>query len=114
MRPTSATATLGTIITKREQFHSNVIGQAVTTSREEVRQRLAHMSPEEMTRVQDRLRRDPEMAERIVEYIDDEARKAMEGKAIELAACRKEVEQWQAIDDLIAALSGQTGVLVEG
>lgn len=38
------TATLGTIITKREQFHSNVIGQAVTTSREEVRQRLAHMS----------------------------------------------------------------------
>lgn len=39
-------------------------------------QRLAHMSPEEMTRVQDRLRRDPEMAERIVEYIDDEARKS--------------------------------------
>ncbi len=38
--------------------------------------RLAHMSPEEMTRVQDRLRRDPEMAERIVEYIDDEARKS--------------------------------------
>lgn len=38
------TATLGTIITKREQFHSNVIGQAVTTAREEVRQRLAHMT----------------------------------------------------------------------
>lgn len=38
------TAALGTIITKREQFHSNVIGQAVTTSREEVRQRLAQMT----------------------------------------------------------------------
>lgn len=38
------TATLGTIITKREQFHSNIIGQAVTTSREEVRQRLAQMT----------------------------------------------------------------------
>lgn len=38
------TATLGTIITKREQFHSNIIGQAVTTSRDEVRQRIAHMT----------------------------------------------------------------------
>ncbi len=38
------TAALGTIITKREQFHSNIIGQAVTTSREEVRQRIAQMT----------------------------------------------------------------------
>src|SRR3954463_7284615 len=34
------TATLGTILTKREQFHSNVIGQSVTLYREEVRQRI--------------------------------------------------------------------------
>ena len=34
------TATLATILTKREQFHSNIIGQAVTSSREEVRQRI--------------------------------------------------------------------------
>ena len=34
------TATLATIITKREQFHSNIIGQAVTLSRGEVRERL--------------------------------------------------------------------------
>ncbi|MBK7823685.1 hypothetical protein [Nannocystis sp.] len=39
-------------------------------------QRLAHMPPEELARVQDRLRSDPEMAERIIEYIDDEARKS--------------------------------------
>ena len=38
------TAALGTIITKREQFHSNIIGHAVTTSREEVRQRLDQMT----------------------------------------------------------------------
>jgi len=35
------TATLQTIITKREQFHSNVVGQSVTIYREEVRQRIA-------------------------------------------------------------------------
>jgi len=34
------TAALATIITKREQFHSNIIGQAVTLSRDEVRQRI--------------------------------------------------------------------------
>ena len=38
------TATLATILTKREQFHSNIIGQAVTLSRDEVRQRLAAMA----------------------------------------------------------------------
>lgn len=35
------TATLGTILTKREQFHSNIIGQSVTLAREEVRDRLS-------------------------------------------------------------------------
>ncbi|MBX5039128.1 DHA2 family efflux MFS transporter permease subunit [Rhizobium lentis] len=35
------TATLGTVLTKREQFHSNIIGQSVTLSRDEVRDRLA-------------------------------------------------------------------------
>jgi DHA2 family multidrug resistance protein len=34
------TATLGTVLTKREQFHSNIIGQSITLTREEVRQRL--------------------------------------------------------------------------
>jgi DHA2 family multidrug resistance protein len=34
------TATLATVITKREQFHSNIIGQAVTLTRDEVRQRI--------------------------------------------------------------------------
>jgi DHA2 family multidrug resistance protein len=34
------TAALATIITKREQFHSNIIGQSVTISRDEVRQRI--------------------------------------------------------------------------
>jgi len=29
------------VITKREQFHSNIIGQSVTLGREEVRNRLA-------------------------------------------------------------------------
>ena len=38
------TAALGTIVTKREQFHSNIIGHAVTTAREEVRQRLDQMT----------------------------------------------------------------------
>ncbi|TXH31975.1 MAG: DHA2 family efflux MFS transporter permease subunit [Rhodospirillaceae bacterium] len=34
------TAALQTIITKREQYHSNIIGQSVTLFRDEVRQRL--------------------------------------------------------------------------
>jgi DHA2 family multidrug resistance protein len=38
------TATLQTIITKREQFHSNIIGQSVTIYREEVRDRIAQMT----------------------------------------------------------------------
>jgi MFS transporter, DHA2 family, multidrug resistance protein len=38
------TATLGTIVTKREQFHSNIIGQAVTTAREQVGLRLDQMT----------------------------------------------------------------------
>jgi MFS transporter, DHA2 family, multidrug resistance protein len=38
------TATLATILTKREQFHSNVIGQSVTAYREEVRQRIAELT----------------------------------------------------------------------
>jgi MFS transporter, DHA2 family, multidrug resistance protein len=35
------TALLSTIVTKREQFHSNIIGQAVDLGREEVRNRIA-------------------------------------------------------------------------
>ena len=35
---------LATVITKREQFHSNIIGQSVTLSREVVRTRLAQMT----------------------------------------------------------------------
>jgi MFS transporter, DHA2 family, multidrug resistance protein len=38
------TAVLATVITKREQFHSNIIGQSVTLGREEVRDRLAAMT----------------------------------------------------------------------
>ncbi len=38
------TATLATIITKREQFHSNIIGQSVTLNRDEVRQRISEMT----------------------------------------------------------------------
>ena len=38
------TATLGTVLTKREQFHSNIIGQSVTLSRDEVRERLAQVT----------------------------------------------------------------------
>jgi MFS transporter, DHA2 family, multidrug resistance protein len=34
------TAVLATVITKREQFHSNIIGQSVTLGREEVRNRI--------------------------------------------------------------------------
>ncbi|MEK1860455.1 MAG: MFS transporter, partial [Rhizobium leguminosarum] len=38
------TATLGTVLTKREQFHSNIIGQSVTLGRDEVRNRLDQMT----------------------------------------------------------------------
>jgi DHA2 family multidrug resistance protein len=38
------TALLSTIVTKREQFHSNIIGQAVDLGREEVRSRIAEMT----------------------------------------------------------------------
>src|ERR1700751_6474253 len=38
------TAVLSTIVTKREQFHSNIIGQAVDLGREEVRTRIAEMT----------------------------------------------------------------------
>jgi DHA2 family multidrug resistance protein len=38
------TATLATVLTKREQFHSNIIGQSVTLYREEVRERLATLT----------------------------------------------------------------------
>jgi DHA2 family multidrug resistance protein len=32
------------VITKREQFHSNIIGQSVTLSREQVRTRIAQLT----------------------------------------------------------------------
>jgi DHA2 family multidrug resistance protein len=38
------TATLATVLTKREQFHSNIIGQSVTLYRDEVRARIAGMT----------------------------------------------------------------------
>jgi MFS transporter, DHA2 family, multidrug resistance protein len=38
------TASLETIITKREQFHSNIVGQSVTLYRDEVRQRVSEMT----------------------------------------------------------------------
>ncbi len=38
------TAVLATVITKREQFHSNIIGQSVTLGREEVRSRISQMT----------------------------------------------------------------------
>jgi DHA2 family multidrug resistance protein len=38
------TAVLATVITKREQFHSNIIGQSVTLGREEVRARIDQMT----------------------------------------------------------------------
>ena len=38
------TAVLATVMTKREQFHSNIIGQSVTLGREEVRNRIAQTS----------------------------------------------------------------------
>src|SRR6202045_1786080 len=38
------TAVLATVITKREQFHSNIIGQSVTLGREEVRNRISGLT----------------------------------------------------------------------
>ncbi|WP_158818185.1 DHA2 family efflux MFS transporter permease subunit [Methylocapsa sp. S129] len=38
------TATLATVLVKREQFHSNIIGQSVTSARNEVGQRLDQMT----------------------------------------------------------------------
>ena len=38
------TATLATIITKREQFHSNVIGQSITLYSDETRRRIAALT----------------------------------------------------------------------
>ena len=38
------TAVLATVVTKREQFHSNIIGQSVTLGREEVRNRIAEQT----------------------------------------------------------------------
>jgi DHA2 family multidrug resistance protein len=38
------TALLATIVTKREQFHSNIIGQSVHLGREEVRARIDQMT----------------------------------------------------------------------
>jgi DHA2 family multidrug resistance protein len=38
------TATLATIITKREQYHSNIIGQAVNLNRQEVRDRIGSLT----------------------------------------------------------------------
>jgi DHA2 family multidrug resistance protein len=38
------TAVLATIVTKREQFHSNIIGQSVDLGREQVRDRIAQLT----------------------------------------------------------------------
>jgi DHA2 family multidrug resistance protein len=38
------TALLGTIVTKREQYHSNIIGQSVSLFREETRTRLDQLT----------------------------------------------------------------------
>jgi DHA2 family multidrug resistance protein len=38
------TAMLATVLTKREQFHSNIVGQSVTLYREEVRQRITELT----------------------------------------------------------------------
>jgi hypothetical protein len=38
------TAVLATVLTKREQFHSNIIGQSVTLYRDEVRQRINELT----------------------------------------------------------------------
>ena len=38
------TATLATVLTKREQFHSNIIGESVTLYRDEVRDRITALT----------------------------------------------------------------------
>jgi MFS transporter, DHA2 family, multidrug resistance protein len=38
------TVTLATVSTKREQFHSRLIGQSVTLDRDEARRRLAEIT----------------------------------------------------------------------
>jgi len=38
------TAVLATVLTKREQFHSNIIGESVTLSRNEVRERISELT----------------------------------------------------------------------
>jgi MFS transporter, DHA2 family, multidrug resistance protein len=38
------TSTLATVLTKREQYHSNIIGQSVTLARDEVRDRLSDLT----------------------------------------------------------------------
>jgi DHA2 family multidrug resistance protein len=38
------TATLATVLTKREQYHSNILGQSVTLAREEVRGRISDLN----------------------------------------------------------------------
>jgi DHA2 family multidrug resistance protein len=43
------TAMLATAVTKREQFHSNIIGQSVTLGSEHVRERLAQLTQYFMT-----------------------------------------------------------------
>lgn len=43
------TATLATVLTKREQFHSNIIGQSVTVYRDEVRDRIGDLTRYFMT-----------------------------------------------------------------
>jgi DHA2 family multidrug resistance protein len=44
------TAVLATIVTKREQFHSNIIGQSIDLNREEVRSRIATVTDYFMAR----------------------------------------------------------------
>src|SRR3954463_10746108 len=38
------TAVLATVVTKREQFHSNIIGQSFDLGREQVRERIEHLT----------------------------------------------------------------------
>jgi DHA2 family multidrug resistance protein len=38
------TSTLATVLTRREQFHSNIIGQSVTLARDEVRERISELT----------------------------------------------------------------------
>jgi len=38
------TAMLATVLTEREQFHSNIIGQSLTLARDEVRERISELT----------------------------------------------------------------------